>query len=50
MDKNRLLKVKNKLYILLGVGHKVRLGFSVTAYRKTRMNFLANPIQKKSYF
>lgn len=25
-------------------GRKVRLGFSVTAYRKTQTNFLANPI------
>ena len=26
------------------VGQKVRLGFSIRCYRKTRMNFLANPI------
>ena len=30
------------------VGHKVRLGFSIRSYRKPQMNFLANPIVKKS--
>ena len=30
----------------IGVGQKVPLGFCIIQYRKTRMNFLANPIQQ----